>query len=124
MGRPADTASSPAPFPWRTVTIVWLLGSLIWFAAAGVSIIRFRRLLRYAPLASEGLCRQAADLTQQLLTFASGGAPVRETVSISSLVRDSASFALRGSNVRSELALPLDLWPVEVDPTQRHAVRV
>jgi beta-lactamase regulating signal transducer with metallopeptidase domain len=63
---PAKALSSPAPFPWRTITIVWLVGSLIWFAVAGFSIVRFRRLLRYAPPASEKLRRQAADLACRL----------------------------------------------------------
>jgi PAS domain S-box-containing protein len=66
----------------------------------------------------DAACRQAAELTRQLLTFGAGGAPVRETVSIGTLLGESAGFALRGSNVKHELALAPDLWPVDVDPTQ------
>jgi signal transduction histidine kinase/CheY-like chemotaxis protein len=61
---------------------------------------------------------RAQDLTQQLLTFSRGGAPVRETASIGDLVADSAGFALRGSNVRLDYVLNADLWPAEVDPGQ------
>ncbi len=61
---------------------------------------------------------QAKDLTQQLLTFSKGGAPVRKTTSISGLIRDSASFALRGSNVRCHFYIPADLWFVDVDEGQ------
>jgi len=39
------------------------------------------------------------DLTQQLLTFSKGGAPIRKIASIAGLLRDSARFVLRGSNV-------------------------
>jgi PAS domain S-box-containing protein len=58
---------------------------------------------------------RAQDLTKQLLTFSRGGTPVRETASIGELIRESADFALRGSNVRFEHSIADDLWPVEVD---------
>ena len=61
---------------------------------------------------------RAKDLTQQLLTFASGGAPIKETVSVAALISDSATFALRGSNVRVEFSLPDDLWLAEIDEGQ------
>jgi PAS domain S-box-containing protein len=65
---------------------------------------------------------RAKDLTQQLLTFAKGGAPVRRAASLAEIIRDSTSFALRGSNVRGEFSLPADLWPVEVDVGQLNQV--
>ena len=61
---------------------------------------------------------RAKDLTQQLLTFSKGGAPIKKTVSIWELLKDSVSFALRGSNVSCEFFLPDDLWPVELDEGQ------
>ena len=61
---------------------------------------------------------RARDLTQQLLTFAKGGTPVKKTASIAELIKDSATFALRGSNVRCEFCLPDDLWVAEVDEGQ------
>jgi PAS domain S-box-containing protein len=61
---------------------------------------------------------RAKDLTQQLLTFARGGAPIKKLAAISSIVRDSATFALRGSNVLCQFSLPDDLWPVEIDEGQ------
>jgi PAS domain S-box-containing protein len=61
---------------------------------------------------------RAKDLTQQLLTFARGGRPVKKRVNIGKLIKESATFALRGSNVRLELDLPDNLWPVEVDEGQ------
>ncbi|MFC1718486.1 PAS domain S-box protein [Candidatus Poribacteria bacterium] len=62
------------------------------------------------------------DLTQQLLTFSKGGAPIVETASIAELLRDSAKFVLRGSNVRCEFSIPDDLWSVEIDKGQMNQV--
>lgn len=44
----------------------------------------------------------ARDLTQQLLTFAKGGSPIRKTIDIASVVRAAAQFASRGSSIRCE----------------------
>ena len=49
---------------------------------------------------AEQATNRAQDLTQQLLTFSKGGAPIRKTSSIAELIQDTARFALRGSNVR------------------------
>lgn len=61
---------------------------------------------------------RAKNLTQQLLTFAKGGAPVRQLTSIADIIRESASFVLRGSNVNCEFNLADDLWLGEIDPGQ------
>lgn len=72
--------------------------------------------------AAEKATQGAKNLTQQLLTFAKGGAPIKETTSIAEIISDSADFALRGSNVSFELSLYEDLWPVNVDPGQMSQV--
>ncbi len=61
---------------------------------------------------------KAKDLTQHLLTFAKGGAPIKDIVSLAGLIRDSASFALSGSNIRSEISIQDDLNLVEADEGQ------
>ncbi len=61
---------------------------------------------------------RARDLTQQLLTFAKGGAPIKTSGSVRELVKDSASFMLSGSNVTHEIIAPDELWPVEMDEGQ------
>jgi PAS domain S-box-containing protein len=71
---------------------------------------------------AERAALRARDLTQQLLTFSRGGQPVRKAASIAELIRESARFSLRGSNVRCELSLPDDLMPVEVDEGQMSQV--
>ncbi|MEW6110238.1 MAG: ATP-binding protein, partial [Nitrospirota bacterium] len=61
---------------------------------------------------------RAADLTKLLITFSKGGAPVKKTINIAELLRNSAGFALSGSNIKCEFNIPDDLWPVEVDEGQ------
>lgn len=61
---------------------------------------------------------RARDLTQQLLTFAKGGDPVRATVELPELVRESAGFALHGAKARAEFELADDLWPAMADKGQ------
>lgn len=61
---------------------------------------------------------RAKDLTQQLLTFSKGGAPLKKTISIAELIKDSAQFALRGSKSACEFSILPDLWPVEADEGQ------
>ena len=66
---------------------------------------------------------RARKLAQQLLTFAKGGAPVKKVTSLSQIIRDTASFALSGSNVSCVFQLPPDLWQVDADAEQiSHAV--
>jgi len=67
---------------------------------------------------AERACARAKSLTQQLLTFSKGGAPVRKTVFLSDVIRDTTSFSLRGSNVRCELDVPADLWAADADEGQ------
>jgi two-component system cell cycle sensor histidine kinase/response regulator CckA len=67
---------------------------------------------------ADGACERAKDLTRQLLTFAKGGAPVKETVSLGELIRSSSIFALTGSNVCAEFDIAEDLPPVDADRGQ------
>jgi PAS domain S-box-containing protein len=61
---------------------------------------------------------RARDLTQQLLTFSRGGAPIKKTTSIAQLLVDTTRFALRGSNVREEFSLADNTRPVDIDEGQ------
>ena len=72
------------------------------------------RLLQTA----EKACIRAKDLTQQLLTFAKGGEPVRQTASIAEVIMDSTDFVLRGSKIACNYQIPKDLWPVDIDTGQ------
>jgi len=61
---------------------------------------------------------RARGLTQQLLTFAKGGAPVKEVAAIADIIRDCADFVLRGSNVSCRYRFDRDLRPAEIDKGQ------
>jgi PAS domain S-box-containing protein len=61
---------------------------------------------------------RARELTQQLLTFAKGGAPIRRPADIGELLRESTSLALRGANTGVIYQLSAELWMAEVDENQ------
>lgn len=63
-------------------------------------------------------CNRAAKLTQQLLTFSKGGDPVKEATSLKQIVRESADFIIRGSQVSCTYDCPENLWYVEADSGQ------
>jgi PAS domain S-box-containing protein len=75
-------------------------------------------LLTSAHKASE----RARELTAKLLTFASGGEPIKSTESLPQLLEDSASFVLSGSNVKCVYEFSADLWHVNMDKTQINQV--
>lgn len=61
---------------------------------------------------------RARDLTQQLLTFAKGGEPVRSAVQLDAIVKEMATFTLHGARVKAEYAFAADLWPADADKGQ------
>jgi PAS domain S-box-containing protein len=64
---------------------------------------------------AETASARAQSLTRQLLTFAKGGVPVKETASIKDILKESSSFVLRGSKSGCEFSIAEDLWAAEVD---------
>lgn len=67
--------------------------------------------------AERGLMR-ARDLTQQLLTFAKGGDPIRSAVQLSEVVRETANFCLHGAKAKCQFEFENDLWAADVDKGQ------
>lgn len=67
--------------------------------------------------AEEALGR-ATGLTGQLLTFAKGGAPVKEPVQLEELLRSEARFASAGSPTRVDFDIEDGLWTVYADGGQ------
>jgi PAS domain S-box-containing protein len=61
---------------------------------------------------------RARDLTLQLLTFAKGGEPVRASIELPELLRESVGFALHGAKARADFHIARDLWPVNADKGQ------
>lgn len=70
--------------------------------------------LEDAQVASE----RARDLTQQLLTFSKGGAPIKSVTSLADLIEKSATFILSGSSSTCTVSITSDLHPVNADPGQ------
>ncbi len=67
---------------------------------------------------AELACNRAKTLTQQLLTFSRGGAPLKLPTAVPELVRESLGFALRGSNVHAAFEQIPGLWPILADVGQ------
>ncbi|MCK5406911.1 MAG: PAS domain S-box protein, partial [Candidatus Krumholzibacteria bacterium] len=67
---------------------------------------------------AEKALHRTRELTHQLLTFSKGGEPVKMTVAIPDIIRDSASFTLRGANVKCQFSFADDLWKSEIDTGQ------
>ncbi len=67
---------------------------------------------------AEMACLRAKDLTQQLLTFTKGGAPLRKPTDIKGLIEDTVSFYTSGTKVKPIISLPDDLWFADIDESQ------
>jgi len=67
---------------------------------------------------AEQACLRAKGLTQQLLTFSLGGAPMKRVMPIDHLVHETTTFAVRGSGVALEVVLAPGLWLVDIDEGQ------
>jgi len=61
---------------------------------------------------------RARDLTQQLITFAQGGLPMKRAGRLAELIQEASTFVLRGSGARCRCSFPEDLWPGEFDSGQ------
>ena len=68
--------------------------------------------------AAKTATNRAQELARQLLTFARGGAPIKQTASVAQLLRDTVSCTLHDSKAVCEYALADDLWAADIDPGQ------
>ena len=71
---------------------------------------------------AEKSMNRATRLSTQLLTFARGGEPIKQTVELDSLVEDIVRFDLSGSNVRPVFSIPEGTWTADVDKGQMQQV--
>jgi len=67
---------------------------------------------------SEKAAYSAKSLTHQLLTFSKGGVPIKEKTDIKDLIKESAKFAIIGSNINCEFDFQENLWEVIIDKAQ------
>jgi len=61
---------------------------------------------------------RARSLTQQLLTFAKGGVPVKKTGNLFPFIEETVRFVLSGSNVSCSFSVPDELWACNFDKNQ------
>lgn len=71
---------------------------------------------------AESAMNAAKGLSQQLLTFAKGGSPIKRVISLNEELVACAHFILRGTNVELDCRIEDDLLPVEVDLGQINQV--
>ncbi|RJX24079.1 MAG: PAS domain S-box protein [Desulfobulbus sp.] len=67
---------------------------------------------------TENASYRAQELTRQLLTFAKGGAPVKETASVLGIIKEVTAFVLSGSKTTWTLEAEEEIKPVDVDTGQ------
>jgi PAS domain S-box-containing protein len=65
-----------------------------------------------------GTIGRARALTQQLLTFAKGGAPIKKIERLFPFIQETTQFALSGSRVSCSFQIPENLWPCDIDKNQ------
>lgn len=71
---------------------------------------------------AEHAVQRAVETTQQLLTFATGGAPVKRLMALGPLLQEATAFVLTSPNVRRIVSYAADLWAVEADGSQLRQV--
>jgi PAS domain S-box-containing protein len=67
---------------------------------------------------AEAACVRAQALSQQLLIFGKGGAPLKKLFSVAKILTETTVFACVGSPEKCETAFPENLWSIEADPGQ------
>ncbi len=91
-----------------------VLGNISFALASADPSQKSYQLLTEAERAS----KRAAELARQLLTFARGGEPIKTTISVKTLVRESVSLVLSGSKVRAVFDFAEALQTIEGDEGQ------
>ena len=61
---------------------------------------------------------KAKDLTQQVFSFAKGGAPVKESISVVNLIKSYSRSTLNGTKSTCALTTPDNLWNIDADAGQ------
>ncbi len=67
---------------------------------------------------AEQTFKRAHELTHRLLTFSSGGAPIRKMTCIADLLHECVVETMRAAAIATELDIAPDLWPTAVDVHQ------
>jgi PAS domain S-box-containing protein len=67
---------------------------------------------------AEKACERAKEITNQLLTFSKGGAPIKQLTSVEHIIRDTVEFTLHGGSVSYDFDFCPGLGIVEIDQGQ------
>jgi PAS domain S-box-containing protein len=67
---------------------------------------------------AEQACMRARQLTWHLLSFATGGVPVKETIGVAAPLNEAIRLALRGLNTSCRVQIPDDLRAIQADERQ------
>ncbi|MEA3280655.1 MAG: response regulator, partial [Thermodesulfobacteriota bacterium] len=65
---------------------------------------------------------RANDLTARLITFAKGGDPVKKTLHVGRLLKNSVTSSLYEYDIDCEFTIPVDIRPAEIDESQMKQV--
>ncbi len=94
-----------------------LLGAIFGYTELAISKTTEEKVTAYLAKSVNTIDRARA-LTQQLLTFAKGGVPIRKVENLFPFVQETAQFALSGSSVSSRVQVQENLWPCDLDKNQ------
>ncbi|MCK9420573.1 MAG: PAS domain S-box protein [Nitrospirae bacterium] len=71
---------------------------------------------------AENVCGIASELSRRLITFATGGDPLKKIISLSELLVNTISIMLKDSKIKAEFHFPDDLYRVAIDEGQMKQV--
>jgi two-component system cell cycle sensor histidine kinase/response regulator CckA len=71
---------------------------------------------------AENVCGIASELSRRLITFATGGDPLKKIVFLPGLLVNTISTLLKDSNIQTEFIIPDDLYRVAIDEGQMKQV--
>jgi PAS domain S-box-containing protein len=71
---------------------------------------------------AENVCEIAVELSSRLITFATGGDPIKKTMCLTGLVTGTVGAALKGSTVHAEFDFPESLHAIAIDEGQMQQV--
>jgi len=95
-----------------------LLGVITGNVSYALSLVNRDDELYHVLLETKNGAKQAQSLTRQLLTFASGGAPIKKISKLNPLIEEAAQFVSRGAKSTCRFDLSPELWPADVDEGQ------
>jgi PAS domain S-box-containing protein len=89
---------------------------------AKISVADEDKILEQGLEIAEKASLQAKELTNRLITFSKGGNPIRKTVPLAPLLRETAAMTIQDTTIQYQFDLPDDLWNVDMDDSQMKQV--